>query len=389
MELRNNQNTKRGNKLRTVFGLDKTATDRGFDWQNYQELCEQESTGKKTYEIYMRPPIITKTSGLTDDEWRKVSARFDDSNEWHPERVALHERIISTLLEDTDALSRRLREYETKNERGPTLYCLRGACGSGKTTALRDGMIGGVLDDDGELSGTLAPDVIKMFLRRGGVLNHLQVHDEASMLSRKLVKVLHERAMLEPYSVIYDKSMAYVTDFEDVFNDAVEAKQKVVILDIDVPLELSAVRVLVRPKGGRSANIDFDGVARAFGAIRKNRPRLHKQILENSNVIDSYTLKCFDYETKHLEDAMRYENGEFRTLPGKEELAKIAVMSAKKQIDAEIEKVRETMITEGFISHFCDVYLDGKPEWNDGEVIAGLRRHIGKTTAEALDEKSK
>jgi hypothetical protein len=86
---------------------------------------------------------------------------------------------------------------------------------------------------------------------------------------------------------------------------------------------------------------------------------------------------------------MRYENGEFRTLPGKEELAKIAVMSAEKQIDAEIGKVRETMITDGFISHFCDVYLDGKPEWNDGEVIAELRRHIGKTIAEALNEKSR
>ena len=371
------------------FRQDGLVVGGGFTWQGYEELREQESTGKKTYEIYMRPPIIAKTFGLTDAEWRKVSARFDDADEWHPERVALHERIISTLLEGTDALSCRLREYEVKDERGPTLYCLRGACGSGKTTALRDGTIGGVLDGDGELSGTLAPDVIKMFLRRGGVLNHLQVHDEASMLSRKLVKVLHERAMLEPYSVIYDKSMAYATDFEDVFNDAVEAKQKVVILDIDVPLELSAVRVLVRPKGGRSANIDFDGVARAFGAIRKNRLRLQKQILENSNVVDSYTLKCFDYETKHLEDAMRYENGEFRTLSGKEELAEMAIVLDKKHIDVEVEEVRETMITNGFISHFRDVYLDGKPEWTDGEVITELGRHIGKTIAEALDEKSK
>ncbi|MBR2544347.1 hypothetical protein IKF04_03565 [Candidatus Saccharibacteria bacterium] len=371
------------------FRQDGPVGSGGFIWQGYEELCEQESTGKKTYEIYMRPPIIAKTFGLTDAEWRKISARFDDANEWHPERVALHERIVSTLLEGADVLSRRLREYEAGNEREPTIYCLRGACGSGKTTALRDGTIGGVLDENGEPNGTLAPDVIKMFLRRGGLLNHLQVHDEASMLGRKLAKVLHERAMLEPYSVVYDKSMAYVTDFEDVFSDAVETKRKVVIVDIDVPLELSAVRVLVRPKGGKSANIDFDGVVRAFGAIRKNRLKLHKQILENSGVIDSYTLKCFDHETKHLEDVMRYENDELRTLSGKEELAELAVMSDKKHIDAEIEKVRETMITDGFVSHFRDVYLDGRPEWDDGGVIAELERHIGKTIAEALDDKSR
>ena len=344
---------------------------------NVSGLPGRADFGKKTYEIYMRPPIIAKTFGLTDAEWRKVSARFDDANEWHPERVALHERIVSTLLEGADVLSRRLREYEAGNEREPTIYCLRGACGSGKTTALRDGTIGGVLDENGEPNGTLAPDVIKMFLRRGGLLNHLQVHDEASMLGRKLAKVLHERAM------------AYVTDFEDVFSDAVETKRKVVIVDIDVPLELSAVRVLVRPKGSKSASIDFDGVVRAFGAIRKNRLKLHKQVLEYSDVVDSYILKCFDYETKHLEDVMRYENGELKTLSGKEELAEMAVMSDKKHIDAEIEKVRETMITDGFISHFRDVYLDGKPEWNDGGVIAELERHIGKTIAEALDDKSK
>ena len=64
-------------------------------------------------------------------------------------------------------------------------------------------------------------------------------------------------------------------------------------------------------------------------------------------------------------------------------------MSDKKHIDAEIEEVRGTMITDEFISRFRDVYLDGKPEWNDDEVVAELERHIGKTIAEALDDKSR
>ena len=360
-----------------------------FEWGNYEILCEQESTGKKTYEIYMRPPVITKTTGLTDNEWRKVSARLDDPKEWHPERVSLHEQIMAVMLERADALSRRLRECESKKDQGPTIYCLRGVCGSGKTTVLLSGEIEGVLDEDGQPSGVLASDLIKALLRNRKTLSHIQVHDEASMLSRRLGGILHERAMLEPYSVIYDKLMAYKTDFEDVFHDASETGRKVVIFDMDVPLELSAVRVLAREKGGKHSNIDFKGVADGFLAIRKNRSALFEQVMKNLGVVGSYVLKGFDYTVKHLNDVARLGDGEIQMVSGMEGLAEDAIKSSVKKIEMEISVVRDTLITEEYISYYKDKYLDGEPKWNDAGLIKELRNNIGKTISEALDDKSR
>ena len=360
-----------------------------YEWGDYKELQKQESTGKKTYEIYMRQPVTIKTTGLTDGEWREVSARLDDPKEWHPERVLLHERIIEIMLEQADALSRRLRECESKKDQGPTVYCLRGVCGSGKTTVLLSGEIEGVLDESGQPSGVLASDLIKVLLRNGRALSHIQVHDEASMLSRRLGGILHERAMLEPYSMVYDKLMAYKTDFEDVFHDASETGRKVVIFDMDVPLELSAVRVLAREKGGKHSNIDFKGVTDAFLAIRKNRSTLFGQIMKNLGVVDSYVLKGFDYNAKYLNDVARLGDGEIQIVPGMEDLAEDAIKSSVKKIEIEISEVRDTLITEEYISYYKDKYLDGEPKWNDAGLIKELRNNIGKTISEALDDKSR
>lgn len=362
---------------------DKTA------WGSYEELEKLESIGIKSFKIFMRPPPIEKTSGLTDGEWRKISARFDDPDEWHPERAKFHEQIVDDMLAKADALSQRLRRHEIEEGRKPTIYCLRGACGSGKTTALRGGLFNGILDETGEPSGTLAPDVLKTPLREEGKMSHVQVHDESSMLSRKLSRAMRERAMSEPYSMVYDKLMAFPTDFEDVFEDASETDREVAILDMDVPLELSAVRVLSRQKNGEDPNIDFTGVANAFSAVRKNRSALFNQISEHSDAVSAYTLRVFDPTTKQSVEAARFEHGKIVAISGREALAEKAVISSDDSVNMEVAAVRDTLITEDYISYFENAYFDDNSKRYAAKNVAILREYIGKTLGEALDDKAK
>lgn len=358
-------------------------------WGNYEELEKLESLGVKSFKIFMRPPPIEKTSGLTDGEWRQVQARFDSPDEWHPERVKFHEQIITTMLTKADALSRRLRRHEIDEGRKPTIYCLRGTCGSGKTTALRGGLFNGILDETGEPSGTLAPDVLKTPLRENGKMSHVQVHDESSMLSRKLSRAMRERASNEPYSMVYDKLMAYPTDFEDVFEDAAETDREVAILDMDVPLELSAVRVLSRTKNGEDPNIDFAGVANAFSAVRKNRSALFGQISAHPDTVSAYTLRAFDPKSKQSVEVARLENGKIQVVPSREALAEQAVISSDEEVDAEVKRIRNTIITEEYITYFEETYFDESSKQYATKNVAVLREYIGKTLGEALDSKSK
>lgn len=361
-----------------------------FTWTtSYENLEKIEDVGVKSFKIFMRPPPIEKTSGLTSGEWREISARFDNPDEWHPERVKFHEQIITTMLAKADALSQRLRQHEIEEGRRPTIYCLRGACGSGKTTALRGGLFNGILDETGEPSGTLAPDVLKTPLREGGRMSHVQVHDESSMLSRKLSRAMKEKAMHESFSMVYDKLMAYPTDFEDVFEDASETNREVAILDMDVPLELSAVRVLSRTKNGEDPNIDFTGVANAFSAIRKNRSALFNQISEHPDMVSAYTLRAFDPNDKRSVEVARCENGKIQVIPGRETLAEKAVTSSDEDVDAEVQKVRNTVITEEYITYFENAYFDENSRQYAAKNVATLKEYIGKTLGEALDDKSK
>lgn len=357
-------------------------------WYDSQQVEKMEEMGAKSFKIFMRPPPIEKTIGLPNGEWRKVQARFDDLDEWNPERLKLHERIVGEMMPKVDALSQRLRQHEIEEGRAPTIYCLRGTCGSGKSRALRNGLFEGILDENGKPTGTLAPDVLKTPLR-GGVMTHAQVHDESAMLNRQISRIVHEKALKEPYSMVYDKLMAYETDFEDVFKDAKETNREVAILDMDVPLELSAVRVLTRTKTGEDPILDFDGVANAFMAVRKNRSALVKQMSENSDKVSSYTLRAFDPEVKEVIEVAKLENGRIRALPGKEKIAEQAVISTDEDIDEEVERVKNTVITEEFIRYFDDRYFDDESKRFAVKNIAALREYIGKTLSEALDDKSK
>lgn len=357
-------------------------------WYGPEQVEKLEEMGVKSFKIFMRPPPIEKTIGLRNGEWRKVQARFDDLGEWSPERLKLHEQIIDEMMPKIDALSQRLRQHEIEEGRGPTIYCLRGTCGSGKSRALRNGLFEGILDENGKPSGTLAPDVLKTPLR-GGVMNHAQVHDESAMLNREISRIVHKKALEEPYSMVYDKLMAYETDFEDVFKDAKETNREVAILDMDVPLELSAVRVLTRTKTGEDPILDFDGVANAFASVRKNRSALIKQMSENGDRMSSYTLRAFDPEVKEVVEVAKLRDGRIKALPGKEKIAERAVVSTDEEIDEEVEKVKNTVITEDFIKYFDDRYFDDESKRFAVKNIAALREYMGKTLSEALNDKSK
>ena len=194
--------------------------------------------------------------------------------------------------------------------------------------------------------------------------------------------------MRGPYSMVYDRSMAYPTDFEDVFNDSLETNRKVVILDFDIPLELSAVRVLSRVKNGEDPNINFSGVADAFLAVRKNRAILFSQMSEHSDVVSEYGLRVFAPGEKRLVDVMRFEKGEIRTIIGREKLVEQAAMLDEAELVTEIARVQNTVINEDYIAYFKKKYCDNKIEQN-AKNVAALRENKNKTIGEALDAKSR
>lgn len=220
-------------------------------------------------------------------------------------------------------------------------------------------------------------------------------------MTRRVEKALKAYAMEEEISDIRDRVLKDFSDVEDVIADAEETMRRVEMLDIDVPLEVSAMRLLLREKGGAEPNPNPNYLRdQAFSGVRKNRLAAIQQLKDAYNsgrVSDvSYSLLCYDYEGEPKEiqrEAYKLwvEDGEI-----KEEILDQKLFEAATKVEEEELAVLENQeITPEYVESFCDKYYDKdeKSQSYADEMRKGVILYMSlvppKTLFEALADKNK
>lgn len=298
---------------------------------------------------------------------------LNNPENWVPERKALHEEIVEVEYAKALALSARLGDPE------PTIYALRGNTASGKTRALRNNEIfRKALDEQGRPTGAINPDTYKSELKTlemvetRQTIGHQQAHEEGSMLARKI----SARIADSESSMVIDKRMNKARNITELIAFAEERGKGVKILDVDVPLETSLIRVLGRKIGGDDPTVPFDVVAEGFEGVRQNRGALIEQVIKNPKIKD-YVLYGPDESVISIKVAQKV-NGEFLVIEGQEEAFKRAV---SKETESTVSKLAGTVINERYI----EAVLSRTSEAMQDKVRSSLERYKGRSFKEALD----
>ncbi|MEI6054295.1 MAG: zeta toxin family protein [Candidatus Saccharibacteria bacterium] len=305
---------------------------------------------------------------------------LNEPDNWLPERRELHQLIVDKEYALAQQLSERLGDED------PTIYILRGNTAAGKTTAVRNNAtFSKALDTNGEASGSINPDTykttIKMNEADGDVqtVSHYQTHNEGAMISQKISDKIADSES----SMVIDKRMSREDDIKDMIDLAIEKNKKVKILDVDVPLELSLVRVLQRKIGGEAPNVPFFAVAAGYSEIRKSRSKVLQMIEGNDNVQD-YTLNVADETGKSIE-VLKKVNGVLVQNEGTDDL--LAESRDYMNVNETIDRLANTVITDEYINSYIDRVLKDNPDKDTygNSIRVALKKYEGKTLKEALD----
>ena len=187
--------------------------------------------GKATYLAYTRGGA---------DGARNLKTYLLNPDNWFPERVAIHQNILKTCYDEARALAMTLHPPSTE----PVLVLTRGNSGSGKTFVLThtDNSFLKGLNLEGAVkeheSGVINPDIIKTQISRleNGHVSSAQVHEEGSMLADQVVI----RLIGEKTSFILDKRFGTAEAISKVAQKAKENGYRVVVIDVDAPVETSS-----------------------------------------------------------------------------------------------------------------------------------------------------
>ncbi len=357
----------------------KRAEGAGGPGNNYKvrRLILQRSGGEiTTTEAYTRP----MARNLEAPARRALLKR---PAQWLSERQGVHDRMIAAEVAKAEALGKRL------NEPG-TVYALRGNTASGKTTTVKSHPSLGprALDGEGNMTGTINPDPIKAQLaeREGGAVTNDQVHEEGSVLADKV----EEKLLQKPDStLVYDKRFAAAGDVPKLLDKIGGRKLK--LIDIDVPLETSAVRVLMREPGGADPLVGWKTVADGFEGVRGGRKALlegdgksFRGVMGDARVSD-YELYVTNAEGKSVLVA-RKTAGAWQGPATPEAQALFVEAVDKENVLGAISRARATVIDDAFIEQTVSKIKD--PAFQ-GKMRARLSEYKGMTLQAALDAHAK
>lgn len=344
---------------------DKDETLRGNSYGLRKEIVRRSNGEITTHEAYTYPLVIPKGNNL--------DAFLDNPDNWVPERRALQQQIIDQEYAKTLALSARLGDPE------PTVYALRGNTAAGKTTAIKkDELFRRALDEDGQPSGAINPDTYKTELKSSEVVNgkqavgHQQAHEEGSMIARKISGKIADSES----SMVIDKRMNKAKNITELIALAERYGKGVKILDVDVPLETSLIRVLGRKIGGKDPTVPFDAVTEGFEGVRQNRAALIEQVINNPKIKD-YALYVTDESGASIKAAQKV-NGEFMVIEGQENAFQRAT---SKNTESTVVQMASTVIDEAYI----EGVINSTPEVMQPKIRTSLERYKGRTMKEALD----
>ncbi len=280
-------------------------------------------------------------------------------------------------------------------DRPHTLYYLRGNTAAGKSTALRTHVdrYGLLFDNEGRLTGAFNTDAYKHRIKQVEAAIHgrvvvanQQVHIEGSRIKRLVQHLLHEQHGTQ-LNTVTDGRLEDPADITAAFNRARLGGAHIDILDIEAPLELSALRVLERPVGGDDPNANFDAILRGYRGLHHTRSGLIENAREQYGRGFEYLLVVADGlhgETRH------YTQEQIRTMSTRE-LGSLGIgaleLSDREQqlLELHMEQVGARMINGQYINDVANAM--GK--WFSSGLHTVLQANKGKTLQEAIDDRSK
>lgn len=376
-----------------------------------------------TYNLYTTNALYRDPKEFSPkaEKYKPVFKSIIDAPDfWNPERVELQEYGIECQFKNTVALSESMRQAERELGIPPTIYALSGISAAGKTTACKKVGFPGMIyetkenGEKGDPIGTLATDNSKSYLwMAGGSCD--QIHAESSMMMRKIDKRWSQYVAENggDCSEVRDKTFSEQKDVEEIIKNAQETGRSINDLDIDVPFVVSAVGVMMRPKGSHEPHPAFKYLIDNYISMKETRyTKLHDLYL-NSGLNVSYSLLCYDYKSDPKErqrEAARYVKKEDGTLHLDiidQELydqAVIPMRSAKEYGPGMTEVIRQKffeeaadignqLLTQEFIDKYCETFINP----DDEDYIKVVQERLGvylddehpRTIAEILNDNAK
>jgi hypothetical protein len=295
-----------------------------------------------------------------------------DPANWTPERAALHQRLVDAALADA-------RVFAESTEPGQ-LFAMRGNTGAGKSRATRDV---DAMKAGNQAAGELRhrnvnPDNFKVDLAANtdAPVTSSQTHVESSMLARELLQRLAGMTNDAggPASFVVDKRLGTVRDVAKLADMARNTGRTLKLYDVDAPLELSLVGVLMRAPGGDSPIPPFNVIgAEGLRPARNNREQVMQMFVDNPSL---GTYELFGTEPSGTKVPVATVVDGRLTVYNEPMLQRLTADPA-----ARIAEIKRTVIDESFIDEFTDPL--------PGDFAAGVRKaltpHLGRTFEEAIE----
>lgn len=188
------------------------------------------------------------------------------------ERQALQQGWFDNSLAAVQALSNFIGKQGVFTQ--PVMILTRGNSGSGKTWILQNGEhptlkklnLKTYLSANGE-AGIINPDTIKALIQKQDGSSSSEAHEEGSEISTRVTEAALKRGL----NVIVDKRFLWVDSVKKTVGEAKARGYRVIMFDIDAPLDTSIIRIGSREIGGSSPNVPFDPIEEGFVQARANR----------------------------------------------------------------------------------------------------------------------
>ncbi|WP_444902975.1 zeta toxin family protein [Microbulbifer sp. CnH-101-E] len=260
----------------------------------------------------------------------------------------------------------------------PTIFAMRGNSGSGKSRFVNSGGVEGV-ESMNDIA-VINPDEFKKLLidNTKFPVTYDQVHAENSMLAKRVqAELLKQKDVLgKPVSFMVDKRLGDVEDIQKLVDAAQNTGRKLNVSDMDAPLEISLIGVLMRKPGGEDPIVPFQVVGETgFKPARENREKTIK-FFEDNPELGVYEL----YGTSHSGDkklVARVEQGELDILDQSE------YVKLTSDPTFEMNELKHTEVDDAEIARITDPLPDGA--WKE-DVVSTLSKYKGRTWGKAIEE---
>ena len=370
-------------------GDSATAETIAHDIENIESELDREDQVEKLAEGTTTAAIYLESGEtLSNGELKKLKnnaeAWIEDRQKWHTEELDL---AHAAALE----LSKKLGDP-------PRIIAMRGGCGSGKSFAVKS-LYGdrGIFDEEGDVPGAVKPDYFKTRIKKkeiesppppGIKVTSEQVHLESTGMNAMFTELL---AQDPAASLLIDKQLEAADDITSIIEMGKKYGKPVELLDNDVPIELSAFRVLKRQVGGVDPNIRFDGVSAGFRGIRVNREAALSAV-DSEEIVVNYSLRAFDPESRQQIEIAQKIDGRVVARAGFENLAEQVINQPEAETDQEIQEAASRIISNEYIEEFVAKFFDDSERSEKGRMearkILGAYVGLDMTVEDALASKA-